>query len=57
MSAGDAAIQWAMLIVGACGGFATMPEAPRWLRIAGVAWIAAWAGPPLLRLWLAGVLA
>lgn len=50
---------WGMFVLGALGlvvHFNLDDEARRW-KAASLVWTLVWAGPPLIRLWIAGVTA
>lgn len=59
MTAADGLIQWAAFILGALGAivYFNLEDKSRHLKIASLVWTVVWAGPPLVRLWIAMVMA
>lgn len=59
MTAADGLIQWAAFILGALGAivYFNLEDKDRRLKLAALVWAVVWAGPPLVRLWIAMVMA
>jgi hypothetical protein len=59
MTPADGLSLWAMFVLGVFGVIVHMnlDEKSRRMRTAALVWAVVWAGPPLVRLWIAGVTA